>query len=104
MPVLKPETELYVILVGNLYVSVQNLLKDLRQEGLRCTVDTSGRKIDKQIKTAEKKGIDYVLFVGPEELESQLFKLKNIKTGVEQTLSPARVVTTIKDIRKSSNI
>ncbi len=100
MPVLPAETELYVVLIGDTYSQAQELLLELRQEGVRVAVDMSGRKIDKQIKTAERKGIEHVLFVGEQELKDKSYALKNLTTGQEQKLSVARLVTSIKDIRK----
>ncbi len=99
LPAQKPETELYVALIGDLYLKVQPLLAELRIEGLNCAVDMGNRKLDKQMKTAEKKGVHYVLFVGEDELASQQYKLRNLKTGEEKVLSSARLVSTIKDIR-----
>ena len=45
------------------------------------------KKLEKQIKTADKKGIKNVLFVGEEELKTNKYKLKNLDTGDEQNLS-----------------
>ena len=96
---LAPETELYVVLIGDTYSAAQDAIAELRREGVNVAVDTSGRKLDKQIRTAEKKGITNVLFIGDAELKSGQFKLKNIKTGEEQTLSLARLVAKVKDVR-----
>ncbi len=99
LPALQAETELYIVLIGEAYTKAQSVIAELRSEGVNVAVDMSGRKLDKQIRTAEKKGITYVLFVGDTELESSQFKLKNLKTSDEQTLSLARVVSKIKDVR-----
>jgi len=99
LPLLPPETELYIVLAGDVFKQAQPAISELRQEGVRVAVDFSGRKLDKQIRSAEKKGITYVLFVGEAELTSGQFKLKNIKTGEEQTLSIPRLVTVVKDKR-----
>ncbi len=99
LPALQAETELYIVLIGEAYTKAQSVIAELRSEGVNVAVDMSGRKLDKQIRTAEKKGITYVLFVGDTELESSHFKLKNLKTSDEQTLSLARVVSKIKDVR-----
>ncbi len=99
MPSLPHDNELYVVLIGVTYEQVLPLLTELRSEGVRCAIDVSGRKLDKQIKTAEKKGIQSVLFVGEEELKNELFVLKNLRTGEEQKHSVARLITTVKDIR-----
>jgi histidyl-tRNA synthetase len=71
----------------------------LRAEGVNVELDITGRKIDRQIKTAVKKQIPYVLFVGEEELKNETYNLKDTHTGDEETLSFERVVTRIKDRR-----
>ncbi len=103
-PQLPPETDVYVILVGEVYVAAQPLLQELRQEGVKVAVDTTGRKMDKQIRTAAKKGIAHVLFVGEQELADGRFKLKNLATGTETELSAARLVTTLIDHRKKPRL
>lgn len=55
LPVLNPETELYVVLIGDVFAQAQETLAELRREGVNVAVDTTGRKLDKQIRTAEKK-------------------------------------------------
>lgn len=100
MPKLSSVTELYMALIGEMYTSVQPLLTELRDEGVKVAVDTTGRKLDKQIKTAEKKGIKYVVFVGEQEVQSGQYRVKNIVSGDEQTLSVARLIALIKDKRQ----
>jgi len=100
LPVLFSETELYMTFIGDMYTAVQPVLVELREEGVTVAVDTTGRKLDKQIKTAEKKGIEFVVFVGEQEIQTGQFRIKNLKTGEEQTLSLARLITVVKDRRK----
>jgi histidyl-tRNA synthetase len=68
--------------------------------GLNVAIDSSGRKPDKQIKSAVKKGIRYALFVGEKELESEQYVLKDLTAGKEETHGLQRVVSTVKDFRK----
>jgi len=42
-------------------------------------------KLDKQIKYADKKGIPFVLVIGPEEIAKNLVTLKNLATGEQKT-------------------
>lgn len=42
-------------------------------------------KLDKQLKYANRKGIPFIIIIGPEEAEKNLVKLKNMKTGEQQT-------------------
>lgn len=101
VPELAPETDAYVILLGeNLYERAQGVLSYFREDGLRLAVDTTGRKLEKQIKTAAKKGINYVIFIGEAELAEARFKLKNLDTGEEETHGRERIVTILSDKRR----
>ena len=101
LPSLKPETDVYVILVGAVNDKAQKVIAELREMGLKVAVDLSGRKVDKQIATAVKKGIAYALFVGEEELADEQYKIKNLHTGTEEKHSPSRIVGLVKDFRKN---
>lgn len=100
LPQLTPETDIYVVLIGDVYEKTLHLLSKLQQLGVRVAVDTTGRKADKQIRSAEKKGINYVLFIGDKELADEQFTLKNLKTGEEARHGLDRLVSIIKDYRK----
>ena len=100
LPKLRPETDVYLALLDEaLYEKAQAVVNKLRSDGLNVASELSGRKLDKQIKTAVKKGIAYVLFVGEEELASGQFKLKNLSTGEEQVHGLERIVSIVKDYR-----
>jgi histidyl-tRNA synthetase len=100
-PALRPETDMYVILIGDLHEQVQPILKDLRQMGVNIAVDNTGRKPDKAIKTAVKKGIHYALFIGEKELADERYMLKNLQTGEEERHGVQRLVSIVKDYRKN---
>ncbi len=85
-PNLKTETDIYVILVGDVYSQAQNVVTELRNRGLNVAVDMSGRKPGDQIKNATKKNIEHVLFIGEKELSENRFNLKNIVSGQEDNL------------------
>lgn len=96
LPKLKAETDLSVILVGNLYEAVQPVLNELRQAGVNTAVDPSGRKLDSQIKSAVKSGVRHVLFIGDKELESKQFKLRDLEKGEEKQLSLDQIISSLK--------
>jgi len=77
------------------------LARDLRNEGVNTELDITDRKLDKQIKTAIKKNIPYILFVGQDEVKSELYTLKDTTSTDEQKLSFARIVGFIKDKRRT---
>lgn len=92
LPALAPETDAIVVLIGNIYEAAQKTLATLRNEGLRIAVDSSGRKLDAQIKAAAKSGVPYVIFLGEHELATRRFKLKDLRLGEEKELSLERLV------------
>ena len=59
----------------------------LRKEGLNVEVDLLGRNISKNLDYANKKGIEYVLIIGEDELKKKKVKLKNMENGKEELLS-----------------
>lgn len=95
MPKFEPETDATVVLIGNVYESSQQILADLRKEGLRLAVDTSGRKVDAQLKSAVKSNVPYVIFIGEHEIAARRFKLKDLRSGEEKELSLERLVSTL---------
>lgn len=102
LPAVQTETDVYVVLIGDVYDRAQKVLQELREAGLNVAVDISGRKPDKQIRTAEKKGIHYILTIGENELASEQYPVKNLQTSVQETHSVARIVSMIKDYRQQS--
>jgi histidyl-tRNA synthetase len=100
LPALSPETDAYVVLIGDdMYEKALAVLGDLRGMGANLAVDTSGRKMDKQIKTAVKKGLHYAIFIGEDELSSGQYKLRDLTTGTEESHGLERIVSIIKDYR-----
>lgn len=103
MPALATATDVFVATLGEDAVhGAQKVAQELRHEGVNVELDTTLRKLDKQIKTALKKGVPYVLFIGERELKDELFAFKNLATSDEQKLSLARIVSAVKDYRKSA--
>jgi histidyl-tRNA synthetase len=101
LPKLKTETDMYVVMVGDVHDKAQNVLAELRQMGLKLAVDLSGKKLGDQIKTAVKKQINYILIVGDRELDEDHYTIKNLATGEEEKHSLQRIVSLVKDYRKA---
>lgn len=101
LPSLKSTTDVYLLVLGTEALrGAQELATRLRDEGIKVAVDITGRKLDKQIKTAVKQDVPYMLFVGQKELEEQMFTLKDVLTAHEERLSFERVVTRVEDYRR----
>jgi histidyl-tRNA synthetase len=101
LPKLHTETDLYVILLGDdVYEQSVGVIAKLRQEGVRVAVDSSGRKFDKQIKAADKKGIGFVMVIGDTELASGQFPLKNLATGEQEAHGIDRIASLVLAARR----
>jgi len=92
LPENKSATAAYVVVIDESFEAANELAAKLRKEGINVEVDITARKLDKQIKTADKKGIERVIFVGKKEAESGMYTLKNIVTGADQSLSLDQLV------------
>ena len=57
---------------------------------------TPNTRIDKQLKYADKKGIPYVIIIGPEEVKKNVVKLKNMKTGEQKVLKIEEILSVIR--------
>ncbi len=95
IPELSNEVNVLIATIGEVYSDVSRLAIQLRGQNLRVAVDATERKIDKKIKSAEKQGVQYVLFVGQDEVSSGIFKLKNIVTGEQADVTFDNLVTTL---------
>ncbi len=106
LPVFHSTTEVYLVVLEGGEAAASKLARDLRAEGVKTELDITNRKTDKQIKTALKKDIPFIIFVGAEEAESQLYPFKVTASTEEKTLSFERIVSTIKDrrIKRESDI
>lgn len=56
----------------------------LRNNNIHCEVFPEAAKMKKQLNYADKKNIPYVIMVGSDEIESEIYSLKDMKSG-EQT-------------------
>jgi histidyl-tRNA synthetase len=96
IPALRPETDVYAVLIGDVAEAAQQPLAELRGAGLNVAVDLSGRKPGDQFKAADKKGIGFALVIGENELHSGQFSLKDLATGEE---AAADIKTIIKKLK-----
>ena len=93
-------TDVYLVVIGESALrGAKRLARELRAEGVRVEVDITERKLDKQLRSALKKHIPYLVFVGETELQSGHYKIKNTATAQEQVADIARMVSIVLDRR-----
>ena len=94
-PKLEPSTDLIVITVGDTEELIQPVINQLRNNKLNVAVDFSDKKLDKQLKSAQKSGVRYALVVGHDELKSGTYKLKDFTSSAEQSVQLLDIVNII---------
>ncbi len=72
-----------------------NALYQLRTAGISAELYPDAAKLKKQFGYADKKHIPYTLMIGKEEVETGIFKLKNMQSGEQQGLSLDEALETI---------
>ena len=103
IPELNTHTDAYIVPIDEQSIEGANeLAVKLRALDVKIELDITGRKIDKQIKTADKKGIPFVIFVGSDEIVDEVYSVKNLKTAEEQKVNVMRIVSIVKDHRYDS--
>jgi histidyl-tRNA synthetase len=70
-------------------------ISQLRSAGVRVELYPDASKLDKQFKYAEKKGIPFVVLVGGEEMKNREFKLKNLASGEQRTVTLAALTAVL---------
>jgi histidyl-tRNA synthetase len=64
-----------------------SLADKLRQAGFRAEIYPDQSKIQKQMKWADQRKVDYVVFIGEKEMEEGTLAVKNMKTGAQESLT-----------------
>lgn len=88
LPNTKTTTKVLITIFDSQYLSNSaNLATDLRNSGINSQLYLdSNHKLNKQIKYADKKGIPFVVIIGPDEIEANTVTVKNLKSGKQQTI------------------
>jgi len=90
LPAQKSLTKVYVVVIDDALDAANAVAAKLRAGGINTEVDITERKIDKKIKTALKKNIEHLLFVG--STDNGTYSLKNAATEEEQKLSIDEII------------
>jgi histidyl-tRNA synthetase len=68
----------------------------LRDRGIRVEVDVMGRKLDRQLKYADAKGIPYVVILGPQEVEKGVYRVRDMSAREERLVDLQELLELLK--------
>ncbi len=88
--------KLLVIPINTLEESL-SITTRLRREGISCDVSFN-KKLSKALDYANKEKIPYCLIIGEDELKSNKFKLKDMKSGEEKLMSIEEIINKLRRI------
>jgi histidyl-tRNA synthetase len=71
-------------------------IKALRTEGINAELYPDNSKMKKQMNYANKRQISNVVLVGDQELNNNNYSLKDMTSGVQQTVSLEKLITALK--------
>jgi len=78
------ETNLYLCILDKKYINfADDLAEVLRNQKINVAIDYSYKKLNKQIKTANKKKIPFVICIGENEIKNNKLVLKRMADGKE---------------------
>ncbi len=75
------------------------LVANLRENGIHVEIYPDDNvKLEKQLKYADKKGIKWLIVIGPEEVEKNTVILKDLATGHQEDVKLSEIVTKLKNL------
>lgn len=87
LPEYKSSANLYLCVMGQKYqYYAQALAAKLRLQGVNVAIDYTDRPIGSQVKTADRHNVQFVLCIGENEIQSKVFRLKDMKLKSEESI------------------
>ncbi|HLY09112.1 MAG TPA: histidine--tRNA ligase [Planctomycetota bacterium] len=81
-----PVPDFFAVAVADVSRSdVFRTVVQLRRQGLSGDLDFEARSVKAQMRSANKSGARYAVFIGPEEVQKGVLKIKDMKDGSEKT-------------------
>lgn len=78
-------------------VETLKLASKLRNNNIKVLIEMNKKKIGKCFEYAERENISYVMIIGGNEIESGMYKIKDMKEKQEYTLSEEELINFIKN-------
>jgi histidyl-tRNA synthetase len=96
MPELQPKTNLAIATIGLKLSDISGVVDYLREQQLNVSTNCLDIRLPNKIKWALKSNYQYLIIIGKEELNHQLYSFKNLKSNVELKLTIDQIINKIK--------
>lgn len=73
------------------------MARTLRERGIRAAMGSCERPMGSQLKRADRLGARFALFVGETEIREGRFGLKDLRTGIQETVSLSEVASRVRE-------
>ncbi|MGB9706834.1 MAG: histidine--tRNA ligase [Microgenomates group bacterium] len=87
-----PTKVLVTVFDESLYRDSLKIARQLREAGIETELYLTPDKLDKQLKYADRQKIPFAIIIGPEEGESNVVTLKNLKTGKQEKIPLSKAI------------
>lgn len=92
LPDFKSSTDINLCPLNSAFFEpASDIATQLRDQGLKISIDYSGKKVGDQIKKADKKKIPFIIVIGDDEVTTNKVTIKNLKTGMEKKMKVSKV-------------
>ena len=99
LPAIKQSlTDLFIIPLGDTINHCISLSSLFIKNNINCEVAFDNKSFKNKLKEANKRGVEYVLIVGEDEVNSKLYTLKNMRTSTQKILSSDEIIKILKEV------
>lgn len=97
LPNIKNGEDVAICPTGELTIPYSfDIAEKIREGGFSATVDSTDKKIGDKIKQADKRGAEYIVVIGDDELKSGKLKLKKLSNGTEKEANEDNLISLLK--------
>ncbi len=91
-----PEVTSGVYVISDKTDEALKLTFELRKNGIKADFDFTAKNFSKQFEKAQKSNTKFAVILGENEISSNSFTIKELKTGVQQTVSKSELINILK--------
>ena len=84
--------KVFIAPIGDTKSESFEIANSLREANINTDIDLLSRGPSKNLEYASSKGIEYVLLIGPKELEAKKFTLRNMKSGKQFKINLKEII------------